>query len=195
MFIILNPLIYLQMSIEHAKIFDMIYGFDAVNGTLCKECVATKLWNNPLSMNCKVLITNSNPTEVDECGFKDITLISSVPIKFARMGKGKSEQRTAYIYKRASLPKSRARIKFEYENPVLVAPYPFKEVWADFNKGRLDQQTGKIAAGYKYNVPIMKRNLEYSPNDECLSRDERKNRTQVESYDYKKLEKLVWGRT
>lgn len=142
-----------QLDLQDLGMFDFAYGFDSVNTPQTKFHLA-EIWNKKESRNCKFFITNSNESEMKEYRFEDIILKDQVTVSFRSV----NESRTTYIYRRASIP-SKPKMKFEFENPVQSAPDPFKDVWDRFNKGRLDKRTGKLKAGYRYNMEIVEMNM------------------------------------
>ena len=145
-----------------------MYQFDAVNPRVTKEAMA-RAWNN--SDRCMLVVSNSNPGQMEDLGWEKIQLIDKVRIDFKTSG---SESRTAYIYRRAGLRRSRAHYSFETVDAE-VCPL-FKESFRLYRDG--DKNAEIKFTGYKVNLQLIDANMSADAMAVLPKRHERRNRGQ-----------------
>lgn len=154
---------------------------------MTKKAIA-RAWNHKNSRRCMLVVSNSNPDQMEDLGWEGIQLMDKVRVDFKTSG---SESRTAYIYRRKGTRKDRARYSFEAVDAE-VCPL-FKEAFSLYRDG--DKQAEMKYTGYKVNLQLIDANMGADAIAVLPKRHERRNRGQRLSTDYNEssLEGRVWG--
>ena len=178
------------MQIEDLGHVDLVFAFDDVNNP-CTFHHLGAVWNKRKSKIWKVFITNQDPENLKECGFKNIINVDCVACKFSLTGE-RTESRPFFVYVRKHLKRSAKEWIFEDECHRSTTTGPFKDIWEKFHKGRTEKQ-----GEYPFNSEIVKMNLAYDTNVAWMDNVKRPNSTRMpktNNYNENVLSKYEWSR-